>query len=145
MSNGVSARSVDGSAREFRDEAEWRALMADFERWGRFAAQLLRGPGVADAQDDVDAFTAQHDEGARRVPVFAFRIGRGLLAAGRAEEALEAIDAGAPVQPDPIWQEFDWLAHDLRPILMDFSRRQLSDHCPTAASARHHGSRRHLP
>ena len=41
--------------------------------------------------------------------MFAARIGRRLLAAGRAEEALEAIDAGAGGgQPDPVWREFDW-------------------------------------
>ena len=55
-----------------------------------FAERVRRGTvrlflqAVADAEGDVDAFIAQHDERARKVPVFAARIGRRLLAAGRA-------------------------------------------------------------
>ena len=80
-----------------------------------FAERVRRGTvrlilqAIADAEGDVDAFIAQHDAEARKVPVFAARIGRRLLAAGRAGEALEALDAAARGgQPDPVWHEFDW-------------------------------------
>ena len=81
----------------------------EFDKKVRRATARLILQAVADAEGDVDAFIAQHDEGARKVPVFAARIGRRLLAAGRAEEALEALDAaGRGGHSDPIWHEFDW-------------------------------------
>lgn len=49
---------------------------------------------IADAQGDVDAYIAQHDERTRGIPVFAAEIAQRLLAAGRAEEA-ERILKGA--------------------------------------------------
>lgn len=48
---------------------------------------------VADALGDVDGYIAQHDERARKAPVVAASIGRRLLNAGRAQEALAVIDA----------------------------------------------------
>ncbi len=48
---------------------------------------------IADAQGDVDAWIAQYDEDTRRAPGIAADIASRLLAAGRATEALEALDA----------------------------------------------------
>lgn len=48
---------------------------------------------IADLQGDVDGFIAQYDENTRKVPKIAAEIARRLLAAGRAEEAWEAINA----------------------------------------------------
>lgn len=47
MSDEVSAAAVDGhTTRTFRGEAEWRALMADFERWDGSAVSFCEARGV---------------------------------------------------------------------------------------------------
>ena len=51
---------------------------------------------IADAQGDVDAFIEQVDEDSLKDPAVAAAIARRLLAAGRAEEALDAADAAEP-------------------------------------------------
>lgn len=61
---------------------------------------------IADAQGDVDAFIAQYDEKTRKVPKIAAEIARRLLAAGRAEEALETIEAAEHRRGG--WPDFDW-------------------------------------
>jgi hypothetical protein len=61
---------------------------------------------IADAQGDVDAFIAQYDEQTRKVPKIAAEIARRLLAAGRAEEALEMIEAAEHRRGG--WPDFDW-------------------------------------
>ena len=48
---------------------------------------------IADMQGDVDAFIAQYEEATRKVPKIAAEIARRLLAAGRLEEAWQAISA----------------------------------------------------
>ena len=65
---------------------------------------------IADAQGDVDAFIAQHSEKARTVPHVAAEIARRLLAAGRVQEAWQAIERAAPRRrdSDPEWQDFGW-------------------------------------
>ena len=47
MSDDVSTVTVDGAGREFRGEAEWRALMADFERWDGSQTSLCEARGVS--------------------------------------------------------------------------------------------------
>ena len=47
---------------------------------------------IADAQGDVDAYIAQQPEKTRRVPLVAADIAKRLVAVGRAEEALRALD-----------------------------------------------------
>ena len=47
MSDDVSTVTVDGAGREFRDEAEWRALMADFERWDGSQVSFCDARGVS--------------------------------------------------------------------------------------------------
>ncbi|HYD08239.1 MAG TPA: hypothetical protein VEC60_21070 [Reyranella sp.] len=61
---------------------------------------------IADLQGDVDAFIAQYDEQARKVPGIAATIARRLLAANRAEEALKALDAAEHRHNG--WVEFEW-------------------------------------
>ena len=46
MTNDVSAAAVDDSTREFRNEAEWRALMADFDRWEGSQVSFCKARGV---------------------------------------------------------------------------------------------------
>ncbi|KAF0132740.1 MAG: hypothetical protein FD139_3616 [Methylocystaceae bacterium] len=61
---------------------------------------------IADAQGDVDAFIAQYDRETRKVPRIAAEIAERLLAAGRAAEALQAIDATEHKRSG--WPEFEW-------------------------------------
>ena len=103
------ARPADGRRSTTEQQSPGTVDEDEFDKKVRRATARLILQAIADAEGDVDAFIAQHDEGARKVPVFAARIGRRLLAAGRAGEALEALDAGAGGgQPDPAWHEFDW-------------------------------------
>ncbi len=103
------ARPADGDQRKTEQRSRGTVNEEEFvERVRRGTVRLIL-QAIADAEGDVDAFIAQHDEGARKVPVFAARIGRRLLAAGRAQEALEALDAAERGgHSDPIWHEFDW-------------------------------------
>ena len=63
---------------------------------------------VADAQNDVDAYIAQHDAEARKVRDTATGIARRLLKAGRAEEALAALDEFEVDYGKRIPGDFDW-------------------------------------
>ncbi len=67
----------------------------------RFALQE-----IATTQGDVDGFIAQYDEQARKAPMIAAEIARQLLAAGRTEEALRAVEQAEP--PRHGWPQFDW-------------------------------------
>ena len=46
MTNDVLAAAVDDSTREFRNEADWRALMADFDRWEGSQVSFCKARGV---------------------------------------------------------------------------------------------------
>ena len=61
---------------------------------------------IADAQGDADAFIAQYDERTRKVPAIAAEIARRLLAADRAEDALQTIEAAEHVRSE--WPDFEW-------------------------------------
>jgi hypothetical protein len=61
---------------------------------------------IADAQGDVDAFIAQYDEQARKMPRIAATIARRLLAANRAKDALHAIEAAEHGRYR--WSDLDW-------------------------------------
>ena len=69
---------------------------------GRMISTALQD--IADAQGDVDSFIAQQSQASRSVDSVATEIARRLLAAGRAQEALQAIDAA---EPNP-FDAFDW-------------------------------------
>ncbi|MGQ3291572.1 MAG: DUF6880 family protein [Shinella sp.] len=55
-------------------------------------AALIALQEIADAQGDVDAYIAQQPEKTRKVPMVAADIANRLVAAGRAEEALKALE-----------------------------------------------------
>ncbi|MTH95269.1 hypothetical protein E1297_04640 [Roseibium sp. RKSG952] len=74
---------------------------------------------IADASGDVDAFIAQYDEKARKVPKIAAAIAGRLLAAGRAEEALKALDAGQPDNEDRLWFFHDSTWEDTRIAVLE--------------------------
>jgi hypothetical protein len=74
---------------------------------------------IADAQGDVDAFIAQYDAEARKVPRIAAEIAERLLAAGRAAEALKALDAAEHKRSG--WPEFEW--EDARIAALDALER----------------------
>ncbi len=61
---------------------------------------------IADAQGDVDAFIAQYDEKTRKVPTIAAEIARRLLAADRAAEALQTVEAAEHRRNE--WPDFEW-------------------------------------
>jgi hypothetical protein len=63
---------------------------------------------IADAQGDVDAFIAQKDQQARSEPAVAAEIARRLVAAGRPEEALDAIRVADLTDSHPL--PFEWEA-----------------------------------
>ena len=64
---------------------------------------------IADAQGDVDSFIAHYDAKTRKVPRIAADIAHRLLAASRAQEALQVIEAAEqPKQRDWDWPDFEW-------------------------------------
>lgn len=73
---------------------------------GRESTIRLALREIADAQGDVDAFIDQYDEKTRKAPKIAADIARRLLAAGRADEALRAIEAAEYKQGG--WPDFEW-------------------------------------
>ena len=80
-----------------RRKIHWRHRGTDVEAEAaeRLRLQTARSAlqDIVDAQGDVDAFIDQVDEAGRKEPAVAAAIARRLLAAGRAEEALKAVDA----------------------------------------------------
>ena len=79
--------------------------LEESSRSRKFQAALM---DIADAQGDVDAFIAQYGDAERRVPGIAAEIGRRLLKADRAAEALEVIDAADTERGRGFWSGFDW-------------------------------------
>ena len=78
----------------------------EIENRHRASAIHLALRDIADAQGDVDAFMAQYDARTRKVPKIAAEISRRLLAAGRAEEALQIVEAAEHGRA--AWPEFEW-------------------------------------
>ena len=79
--------------------------IAEYER-RHVVRSILRD--VADTEGDVDAYIAQHDAETRKVREVAAGIARRLLKAGRAEEALAALDDAGTDHGDWIPRDFDW-------------------------------------
>src|SRR5271165_3598878 len=75
---------------------------------------------IADAQGDVDSFIAQYEEPVRKVPKIAAKIARRLLAADRAKEALETIEATE--QRRDGWPDYEW--EDARIDVLEALRRR---------------------
>lgn len=65
---------------------------------------------IADAMGDVDAFIEQYGEASRKVPKIAAEIARRLLSAGRAQEALQTIEAAEHRHRNSSWDwlDFEW-------------------------------------
>lgn len=65
---------------------------------------------IADAMGDVDAFIEQYEEETRKVPKIAAEIARRLLSAGRAQEALQTIEAAEHRRRNSSWDwpDFEW-------------------------------------
>jgi hypothetical protein len=83
------------------------ALYADdIAERSRASTVRLALQDIADAQGDVDSYIAQYDEPVRKVPKIAAEIARRLLAAGRADEAWQAIEATEHRRRD--WPDFEW-------------------------------------
>jgi predicted nucleotidyltransferase len=61
---------------------------------------------IADAQGDVDAYIAQYEPEVRKVPKIAAEIAKRLLAAGRAAEASQTIEATEHRERG--WPDFEW-------------------------------------
>ena len=78
----------------------------DLEQSARVRRVKLAMIAIADAQGDVDGFIAQYDEKTRKTPKVAADIAMRLLKAGRAAEALQAIDAAE--RPRTEWQDSAW-------------------------------------
>ena len=70
---------------------------------------------IADVQGDVDAFINQYDEQTRKVPRIAASIAQRLLAAGRVEEAWQAVKSTEPRRSG--WPDFEW--EDARIAVLD--------------------------
>ena len=79
---------------------------ADFKARSRASAIRICLQEIADAQGDVDAFVAQYDLATRKVPGIAAKIALRLLAARRAEEALQTLEEAEHTRGD--WQDFAW-------------------------------------
>ena len=69
---------------------------------------------IAEAMGDVDAFIEQFDEQARKVPKIAAEIARRLLAAGRAGEAWQTIEATEHRPRNNDWDWPDFASEDAR-------------------------------
>ena len=106
----LSAEPVRKPAAQERQVVGWAStgpIHADevAER-SRVSTVRLALRDIADAQGDVDAYVAQYEERARRVPKIAAQIAKRLLAAGRAEEAWRTVEA-AEIRKGG-WPDFEW-------------------------------------
>jgi len=91
------------------------------EAWLYKSTVRLALTQIADAQSDVDAFIALQGEGSRTVPAVAAGIALRLLAAGRTEEAWQAINAIEERRPDWIPREWEEVKLD---VLEALGRKQ---------------------
>ena len=77
----------------------------ELDAYGRESAVRLGLQDIADALGDVDGFIAAIDPQAKKSPKIAADIAERLVAAGRAAEALAALDTA---EPRGSWPDFDW-------------------------------------
>ena len=87
----------------------------DIEHASRQSAARHALSEIADAQGDPDGFIAQHNATARKMPMIAAKIATRLLAAGRADEAWQALEAVEQVHDK--WLAFEWA--DARIAVLD--------------------------
>ena len=91
--NTTAAELPEAHRRRIHWRYRWTAFEAETAERLRLHIARSALQDIADAQGDVDAFIDQVDEDTRKDPAVAAGIARRLLAAGRAEEALKAVDA----------------------------------------------------
>lgn len=110
----LSNRPVNKPAERDRVTIGWSSagpIYADeIEERSRISTVRLALSEIADAQGDVDAFIAQYDEDVRKVPKIAAEIAHRLLAAGRVQEAWQAIEAAKHPRCGSGWDwpDFEW-------------------------------------
>jgi hypothetical protein len=106
----LSAQPIRRLAANEREVIGWGprgAIYADdMAERSRLSTIRLALQEIADAQGDVDSFIAQCDEPVRKVPKIAAEIARRLLAAGRTEEAWQALEAAEHQRSG--WPDFGW-------------------------------------
>jgi hypothetical protein len=119
----LSAEPVRKPAANERQEVGWGsggAVYADeIAERSRVGTVRLALQDIADAQGDVDSFIAQYEEPVRKVPKIAARIARRLLAADRASEAWETLEA-TEHRPGG-WPDYEW--EDARIDVLEALRR----------------------
>ena len=117
----LSAQPVRKPAAKERQVIGWSsggAIYADeIAESSRVSTIRLALQEIADAQGDVDAFIAQYEEPVRKVPTIAAKIARRLLAAGRADEAWQTLEATEHRRGG--WPDFEW--EDARIDVLDAS------------------------
>ncbi|MCC6719437.1 MAG: hypothetical protein IT555_16260 [Acetobacteraceae bacterium] len=99
----------------------------ELENSSRRRAMQLALMAIADAQGDVDGYIAQQDESARKMPRIAAGIATRLLAAGRADEAWQMLEAAQHRRgggSDDDWPDYEW--EDARIAVME-ARGQAGD------------------
>ncbi len=106
----LSAEPVRKPAANERQEVGWGsggAVYADeIAERARVSTVRLALQDIADAQGDVDSYIAQYEEPVRKVPKIAARIAQRLLAADRASEAWETLEA-TEHRPGG-WLDYEW-------------------------------------
>ena len=109
----LSNRPVQKPAEKDRIKIGWGTsgpiYADDIAEHSRVSTVKLALQEIADAQGDVDAFIAHYDEETRKVPKIAAEIAQRLLAAGRMNEALTAIEAAVERKTRGWdWPNFAW-------------------------------------
>lgn len=110
----LSSRPVKKPAEKDRVKIGWSSAGSiyedEIEEQSRLSTVRWALTEIADAQGDVDAFIAQHNERARKLPKIAAEIAHRLLAAGRVQEAWRAIEAAEHRRHDSGWDwpDFEW-------------------------------------
>src|SRR4029077_4824329 len=110
----LSNRPVKKPAEENRVKIGWSSSGPIYEdemaERSRVSTTRLALTEIADAVGDVDGFIEQYDEKIRKVPKIAAEIANRLLAAGRVEEAWQAIEATEHRQSNSSWDwpDFEW-------------------------------------
>jgi hypothetical protein len=106
----LSAQPVRKPTAKERQVVGWTsggAIYADqIAEHARVSTIRLALQKIADAQGDVDAFIAQYEASVRKAPKIAAEIARRLLAAGRADEAWQTIEAAEHRRAS--WPDFEW-------------------------------------
>lgn len=106
LSNTPVQRSPEGQREVIAYGMGGPIYADDMAERSRVMTVQLALQAIADAQGDVDAFIAQYDGATRRVPKIAADIAERLIAAGRAQEALDTIEAAEHRRRG--WLDFDW-------------------------------------